>query len=140
MPPVVTRADDGLIRISLEGEFPKKCAASTSINVLDRVDFADRLFRRLWSSLGGTFSGRTRDAMDSDPLPAGTRLLTQHRSRTLAEFTRDVNKRSDNPITRLLYLSLGALSAHDSGSETSVRAEREVRAWFKRQEIGRAHV
>ena len=133
--PVVTRSGNGSIRIELQGEFPKNCSASASISILDRTDFADRLFRTLWRNLGGTFSGQTRESVASDVATGGMRLLAQHQSRTLAEFTRDINKRSDNPITRLTFLSLGALSKLDAGSETSVRAEREIRAWLKEHAI-----
>ena len=133
--PIVSRAENGAIRIELQGEFPKKCSALTSINILDRVDFADRLFRALWRNLGGTFSGQTRESTADDASTTGTRLLAQHQSRTLAEFTRDINKRSDNPITRLLYLSLGANSVNIDGSPTSVHAEREVREWLSQQGI-----
>ena len=133
--PVVTRNGNGSIRIELQGEFPKNCSVSTSISILDRTDFADRLFRALWRNLGGTFSGQTRESVASEVATGGMRLLAQHQSRTLAEFTRDINKRSDNPITRLTFLSLGALSKLDAGSETSVRAEREIRAWLKENAI-----
>jgi hypothetical protein len=40
--------------VRLQGEFPRRCAASTQINVIERVTFADRLFRALWSRHGGT--------------------------------------------------------------------------------------
>jgi serine-type D-Ala-D-Ala carboxypeptidase/endopeptidase (penicillin-binding protein 4) len=130
--PVVTRGENDSIRIDLQGEFPKNCAASTEINVLDRVDFADRLFRTLWRNLGGTFGGRTREAPSAT---ADTRVLAQHRSRTLAEVTRDINKQSNNAITRMLYLSMGALSSDASTSVMSIRAEKEVRAWFKQHGI-----
>ena len=133
--PMVTRMTDGTIRIELFGEFPKSCTASTSISVLDRTDFADRLFRTLWRNLGGSFSGQTRESVASDATTEGMRLLARHQSRTLAEFTRDINKRSDNPITRLTFLSLGALSKLDAGSETPLRAEREIRAWLKEHAI-----
>jgi serine-type D-Ala-D-Ala carboxypeptidase/endopeptidase (penicillin-binding protein 4) len=128
--------DDGSIQIQLTGEFPKNCSISTRLNVIDRVVFADRLFTTLWHNLGGTISGATRDG----PMPPGTRLLADHKSRTLAEFVRDINKRSDNPLTRLVYLSLGAMGkegttwahAPDVGTEnTSTRSEQEVRAWLK---------
>ena len=121
--PTVSRHENGSIRIELQGEFPKKCAASTAVNILDRVDFADRLFRTLWRNLGGTFSGQTRESTVSDTAFTDTRILTQHQSRTLAEFTRDINKRSDNPMTRLLYLTLGALAENDSEIVTTKRAE-----------------
>ena len=133
--PTVSRGDNGVIRITLEGEFPKKCSASTSINILDRVDFADRLFRTLWRNLGGTFSGQTRESTVSDPATADTRVLTQHQSRTLSEFTRDINKRSDNPMTRLLYLTLGAMATDDSATITTARAEKQVRTWLKQHGI-----
>jgi D-alanyl-D-alanine carboxypeptidase/D-alanyl-D-alanine-endopeptidase (penicillin-binding protein 4) len=133
--PTLTRATDGAIRIELRGEFPNKCSASTEINVLDRIDFADRLFRALWRNLGGTFSGQTRDSTAGDAATLNTRLLTKHQSRTLAEFTRDVNKQSDNPITRLLYLTLGAITTDESTAVTTLRAEKQVRAWLKQQRI-----
>ena len=133
--PTVSRVENDAIRITLHGEFPNKCVASTAINILDRVDFADRLFRTLWKNLGGTFKGSTRDSTVGDPSPADTRLLTQHQSRTLAEFTRDINKRSDNPMARLLYLTLGAMAENDSETVTTKRAERQVRAWFKQHAI-----
>ncbi len=133
--PTVSHGDNGAIRITLEGEFPKKCSASTSINVLDRTDFADRLFRTLWRNLGGTFSGQTRESATSDPATADTRVLTQQQSRTLSEFTRDINKRSDNPMTRLLYLTLGAMATDDGTAITTVRAEKQVRTWLKQHGI-----
>ena len=133
--PTVSRSESGEIRVELKGEFPKKCAASTSISVLDRVDFADRLFRALWRNLGGTFIGQTRDGTRTDAAASGTRLLAQHQSRTLAEVTRDINKRSDNTITRMLYLSLGALAKDDTEPVTALRAEKQIRAWFKRHGI-----
>jgi hypothetical protein len=40
------------------GEFPRECTATTAINVIDRIAFADRLFRSLWTHMGGTFRGQ----------------------------------------------------------------------------------
>jgi D-alanyl-D-alanine carboxypeptidase/D-alanyl-D-alanine-endopeptidase (penicillin-binding protein 4) len=65
-------------------------------------------------------------------------VLATHRSRTLAEFTRDINKRSDNPITRLTYLTLGASAPAqfgDTSRSTQERAEARVRDWMRRQGI-----
>jgi D-alanyl-D-alanine carboxypeptidase/D-alanyl-D-alanine-endopeptidase (penicillin-binding protein 4) len=121
----------GRIAIRLQGDFPKRCTASTSVNVIDRVVFADRLFRALWGRLGGTFRGRTREGQSS----ADDRLFESHRSRSLAELTRDINKDSDNPITRVIYLMLGALSLADPDLPTAQRAERVVREWMARKAI-----
>jgi D-alanyl-D-alanine carboxypeptidase/D-alanyl-D-alanine-endopeptidase (penicillin-binding protein 4) len=121
---------EGRVRIRLAGEYPRNCSTSTSISVLDRVDFADRLFRALWRELGGTFRGSTKFS----PAPGG-RTLARHTSRSLAELTREVSKRSDNPVTRIVYLVLGTLDSGPAGGDTAVRAEREVRAWMNEKGI-----
>ena len=128
--PEVKKGPLGGIRIRLQGEFPRDCTADTQVNVLDRVLFADRLFRATWKRLGGTFTGRVRDGAT----PADARVLAEHKSRPLTELVRDVNKDSDNPITRVLYLSMGAAGALQ-GEPTAVAAEREVRAWMARRGI-----
>ena len=131
-PPTVEHRGGGRIRIVLHGEFPANCTAATSISVLDRVLYADRLFRTLWRELGGTFRGKVRDGAT----PPGARVLALHTSRTLAEYVRDINKRSDNPITRQLYLTLGTLpeagaaAAAVSTADTAARADNVVRDWL----------
>jgi serine-type D-Ala-D-Ala carboxypeptidase/endopeptidase (penicillin-binding protein 4) len=128
--PQVEKSADGRIRIRLQGEFPRNCNTSTSVNVLDRVDFADRMFRALWKELGGTFRGTTR--FSAQP---GGQALASHQSRSLGELTRDVSKRSDNPIARIVYLSLGTLDSGPAGGDTAARAAREVRLWMKENGI-----
>ena len=131
MQPEVKKGLAGGLQIRLQGEFPRNCTADTAVNVLDRVTFADRLFRAMWKRLGGTFTGRVRDgAAASD-----ARVLAEHKSRPLLDVVRDVNKRSDNPVTRVLYLALGASNAVVSGRPTADAAEREVHAWMKRRGI-----
>ena len=135
--PNVVKADDGRIRVTLRGEFPRNCPVTTEISVLDRVDFSDRLFRSLWSALGGTWTGVARD----DAMSGATRLLAEHQSRTLAEFNGDILKRSDNPITRVAYLALGAQvnAAGDSvdvaSKPTGARSERVIRDWLIEKKI-----
>ena len=128
--PLSTNSTDGSIRIQLRGEYPRKCSSSTNINILDRDDQISRLFRALWIGQGGSFRGSVREGT----MPADARLLAQHRSRTLADTLRIINKPSDNALARVLLLTLGSQS--DSGSGTSLeRAERIVRAWFKQNLI-----
>jgi serine-type D-Ala-D-Ala carboxypeptidase/endopeptidase (penicillin-binding protein 4) len=150
--PRVEKSDNGDIRITLQGEFPKRCPLTTAISVLDRIDFADRLFRTQWSELGGRFTGVTRDGS----MPNDTKLIALHQSRTLAEFNRDINKRSDNPMTRLIYLTLGTDAANaasaikaipegdakkaspstaSSNTTTVQRADATVRAWLAQRRI-----
>jgi D-alanyl-D-alanine carboxypeptidase/D-alanyl-D-alanine-endopeptidase (penicillin-binding protein 4) len=128
--PAVVRDDSGAVRIRLQGRFPKSCSASTRIAVLDRTDYIDRLFRTLWRGLGGSLRGRTREAAQP-----GGRVLAEHASRPLAELAHDINKRSDNPVTRLVYLALGALDDGPAGGATAARAERQVREWLRAKGI-----
>jgi D-alanyl-D-alanine carboxypeptidase/D-alanyl-D-alanine-endopeptidase (penicillin-binding protein 4) len=129
--PAVVTSRGGVIRIVLQGDFPRDCTASTSINVIDRVTFAERLFRALWSRMGGTLRGRVREGEAAGP---GV-LVAEHRSRPLADIVRDINKRSDNPIARTIFLTLGALSPAGAGLPTAMRAEDEVRGWLARNQV-----
>jgi len=131
--PEVKKADDGRIRVTLKGEFPRNCPVTTEINVLDRVDSADRLFRALWTSAGGTWTGVARDGTGA----ADARVLATHQSRTLTEFNRDILKRSDNPITRLMFLTLGAESkvTADASLSTGARGEQVLRQWLQEKKI-----
>ena len=133
--PLVERSADGTLRVVLQGSYPKDCEATTRINVLDRTEFIDRLFRSLWREMGGRFSGMTREAS----APASTRLLAEHRSRALPEIVRDINKPSDNALTRSLLMTLGALAKDGDASATSTaRGEQVVRGWLRERGIADA--
>ena len=132
--PRVEKNESGEIRVTLQGDFPRNCPVTTSISVLDRVDFADRLFRALWSTLGGRFTGTMRDGV----MPESAKLIAEHQSRTLAEINRDINKRSDNPMTRMMYFTLGTdlkSAVADSAQTTAARADRVIRAWLAARSI-----
>jgi D-alanyl-D-alanine carboxypeptidase/D-alanyl-D-alanine-endopeptidase (penicillin-binding protein 4) len=130
----VTRGVRGRIEIRLGGPFPRDCGADTAINVIDRIDYAQRLFRSAWKRLGGKFRGIARDAA----APAAARPLASHRSRPLAELVHDIDKRSDNPTARIAYLALGNAAAAPPDGPTAQRAERVVRDWLQRRNIDAA--
>ncbi len=127
-PPVAKKLDNGAIEIELSGAFPKNCTITEKLNVIDRADYAERLFRAQWRAIGGRFTGNVREAN----APTGTRLLAQHRARPLAEVARDINKNSDNLFTRLVFLSLGAAKPNVPSLPA---AEAEVRAWMGQHRI-----
>ena len=138
--PEAVRQKDGRIKVLLHGTFPKDCARSYSINVLDRDDYIDRLFRQKWKDLGGKFSGK----VVTGTAPADARLLAEHTSRTLPELVRDTNKPSDNLLARTLFLSLGSLQADPAagsfavpadGATTAMRADAAVRDWMRAHRI-----
>ncbi|PWF39098.1 D-alanyl-D-alanine carboxypeptidase/D-alanyl-D-alanine endopeptidase [Massilia glaciei] len=138
--PEVLREAGGKLKVVLRGTFPKHCASSNNINIVDRHDYLDRLLRLAWGRLGGTIDGPTVDGAG----PPEARLLAEHSARALPELVRDINKISDNTLARLLYLSLGSLEADRvDGSRptppvpgantqtTLVRADQAVRAWLR---------
>ena len=68
--------------------------------------------------------------------PPGVRLLARRLGRPWGEVLRMMNKQSDNPSTRLLYLTLGlAGMADDPATPTAELAARAVKAWFTEHRI-----
>ena len=148
-PPEYRRDAGGKLQVILHGTFPQNCSKATSINVLDRNDYADRLFRATWKRLGGTITGTVREAASTGVPPTadpvGTRLLADHVARALPEVLRDINKTSDNTLARTLFLSLGSLQsdgwlgsrpvAMAAPEDTATRARQVIREWFQRHNI-----
>lgn len=58
--PNYSRKGDRIV-VELHGTFPRNCKKVTSVNVLDRQEYAARLFRSIWTRLGGSFGGKVRD-------------------------------------------------------------------------------
>ncbi len=127
--PETSDSADGLVVVRLIGKVPRECTISTRVSLMDRDRFAERLFRATWSGLGGEWRGRAREAR----APEGARVLAEHLSRPLSELAFDINKRSDNPVTRLAYLVLGTRGGE--GSTTAERADAAVRQWMRARKI-----
>ncbi len=144
LPDVKKDAASGVITIHLKGTFPRNCKTTTQLNLLDKADYIDRHFRAEWKQLGGTFSGNFREA-EAPTITAANGLnmgvLAVHQGRTFTEVVRDINKRSDNALTRLTYLNLGVpriLNSFPSATNTTptlARADAAVRAWTARNNI-----
>ncbi|MCC7684210.1 D-alanyl-D-alanine carboxypeptidase/D-alanyl-D-alanine-endopeptidase [Janthinobacterium sp. FW305-128] len=148
-PPEYRRDANGKLQVILHGTFPQNCSKATSINVLDRNDYADRLFRATWKRLGGTITGTVREApltgLPPTAEPVGTRMLADHVARALPEVLRDINKTSDNTLARTLFLSLGSLQsdgwlgsrpvAMAAPEDTASRARQVIQEWFQRHHI-----
>jgi D-alanyl-D-alanine carboxypeptidase/D-alanyl-D-alanine-endopeptidase (penicillin-binding protein 4) len=113
LPPSYVRKGARL-SVLLKGTFPRHCSKAVTLQVLDRHDYTERLFRSTWTRLGGSLRGAVLEAETVGmPLvqPAPRRMLAEHVSRTLPELVRDTNKSSDNGRARALLLSLGSLQA-----------------------------
>jgi D-alanyl-D-alanine carboxypeptidase/D-alanyl-D-alanine-endopeptidase (penicillin-binding protein 4) len=130
-PPAVSHRD-GRTRIALHGGFPVGCVRRVELQLIDRDELAERLFRSLWPMVGGSWSGRVREAA----APAASRLLVRREGRPWGEVLRPMNKTSDNAVTRLLFLQLGlSAMAEQPQSATIDLAALEVRRWFAEQGI-----
>jgi len=107
------------------GAFPLACGERVwHVSILDHSQYFAAVFRALWEGAGGTWTGKVREA----PLPADARRIALHESEPLASVIRDINKFSNNVMTRQLYLTLGAEAGRLPGSPES--AERAVRGWL----------
>ena len=119
------------LEVVLRGTWPLRCDRSIELNVIERNDFTARLVRGLWTGMGGRWRGSVREGK----APPEARLLAERQSRPLSELVRAINKPSDNALTRLLLLALGAASPGDPAEPTLQRAERAVRAWMRQRDI-----
>ena len=142
-PPEAVAGPNGQLKVMLHGSFPKNCAKTYSINIVDRQEYLGRLFRASWRQLGGRFDGAVADGVTAE----GSRLLAEHASRALPEIVRDINKPSDNALARTLFLSMGALEADPvlgsrplapSTDTTYTRADAAVRNWMRQHNINDA--
>ena len=89
------------------GSYPIACgerSMSFHLHTLNHVQYFNAVFRALWSELGGSISGETREGKASP----NSRELAQWQSATLAQDIRDINKYSNNVMARNLLLSIAA--------------------------------
>lgn len=128
------------IELLLTGSFPKQCQATAHLNLLDRNLYIESTLRALWTEMGGSWQGHTRDG----ETPANATLLVERESETLAEIIRFTNKFSDNSMARGLYLSLGAEALAKQPTDqnqsvstlsTAAAAETRIRQWLARHQI-----
>ncbi|MDT7838078.1 D-alanyl-D-alanine carboxypeptidase/D-alanyl-D-alanine endopeptidase [Aquabacterium sp. OR-4] len=143
--PEATPQPDGSVRVRLQGGFPRGCAVTPQLQLMERNRLAEAQLRLVWESLGGTWRGRVREGTAQDAAASQSpqaRLIFRRVAHPWGELLRTMNKRSDNAFARLLYLSLGLprpgdapVAAGDAPIATAERADQRVRAWFKDQGI-----
>lgn len=97
-------AADG-VRFRVSGEAYGACGEFDFYRLaFDQQAFAARALKTMWGELGGTMTGTVKNGqIPSDAVP-----VAAHQSPPLAEVIRLVNKRSNNVMTRVLMLTLGA--------------------------------
>lgn len=111
--------------LTLTGTFASKCERDSIARlVLDPVRHAGAAFLALWQQQGGTLTGQVREGVK----PKGAVLFHTHESPELGVVVRDINKWSNNLMTRILFLTLGMEQA---GRPATLEKGREaIRAWL----------
>ncbi len=112
------------VRLTLAGPYSRQCGEQSHyLSALSHHAYVGGLFQYLWHELGGTFSGRVREA----EVPVAAVKIASQRSPALAEIVRDINKFSNNVMARQLLLTLGLTAGATSGS-VQATPERGARA------------
>ena len=126
----------GAIEISLQGSFPRSCQTTVYLNLLERNAYIAKLFRALWTELGGTWKGKIQDGS----VPENAIALLTHESATLGDTLKIVNKASDNVMARIVFLTLAAESKFETtadltNQDSAQRASQLVRQWLAQKNI-----
>lgn len=118
----------GLPEIRVQGRFAPACGdQSLYAAVLDHRDFIHGFFKAAWRRAGGRFEGRTRIASGAARAPVWLRWDSP---RTLLDVVQDINKFSNNVMTRQLLLTL---ATRDGRPATPDRARQALASWLLRQ-------
>jgi D-alanyl-D-alanine carboxypeptidase/D-alanyl-D-alanine-endopeptidase (penicillin-binding protein 4) len=93
------------INLSLSGTYAKSCGDQIWMlqpYPLTQVDYDGALFRGLWAELGGQLDG----TVQTGTVTSNAELVTSMQSEPMADILRDMNKYSNNVMTRLVMLTL----------------------------------
>jgi D-alanyl-D-alanine carboxypeptidase/D-alanyl-D-alanine-endopeptidase (penicillin-binding protein 4) len=111
----------------LSGKFPTGCSDySLWRTVLEPAEFTYGVFLPMWNQLGGSLSGVVR----AGEAPQSGRAFSRESSIPLAEIVRNVNKFSNNAMTRQVFLTLGVEAEGQPG--TPDKARRAIVDWMNR--------
>jgi D-alanyl-D-alanine carboxypeptidase/D-alanyl-D-alanine-endopeptidase (penicillin-binding protein 4) len=110
-------------RASFTGTYPVSCGErELNVALHEPLDYFAGIMRHLWTELGGTWAGGVRDGVVSP----SAKLVYTHESEPLSEIVRDINKFSNNVMTRQLFLTLGAeLGGPPARPDQAVRVVKE---------------
>ncbi len=90
--------------VVLQGDYPVGCGErEQNLSVLPHTRYVGAVFRAVWKELGGTLQGKEIEGT----LGGNATLFSTHLSEPLSAVIRDINKFSNNVMTRQLFLTLG---------------------------------
>jgi D-alanyl-D-alanine carboxypeptidase/D-alanyl-D-alanine-endopeptidase (penicillin-binding protein 4) len=121
--------DPGRRELVVTGHYPRGCGEQRlALNLFEPAATFDFIFRGLWAESGGTLSGPTLPGMAPATLP-----LLRFESPPLTDALTQLNKYSNNLMTRNLFLTLGAEAF--GAPATLDKGDRAVRAALARHGV-----
>jgi len=118
----VVNEDSDQTTVQFRGKYPPACGEHRRLRrVLTHHQYVYGLFRSLWEEIGGSLTGSWRLGQ----VPDKARLWVNFKSVPLADVTRNINKYSNNVMSRNLLLTLGAeyvgTPARPAGGSRAIR-------------------
>jgi serine-type D-Ala-D-Ala carboxypeptidase/endopeptidase (penicillin-binding protein 4) len=106
--------------IQVGGSIPKACGAQEIYRAIAPAQgYASGLVKTLWAELGGTQAGSFKAGATTQEAA----MLAEVESDPLSTIVRDINKRSNNVMARMLFLNLARIpQANKTAAETRLRA------------------
>ncbi len=106
--------------IQVGGSIPKTCGSQEIYRAIAPAQgYAIGLVKTLWAELGGTHAG----SFKAGAAPQDAAMLAEVESDPLSTIVRDINKRSNNVMARMLFLNLARIpQANKAAAETRLRA------------------
>ncbi len=118
----------GTVTISFAGQYAKRCGNS---NIYKVITTADKLlygaFKKLWQQHGGEFSGGYKYGV----VPESAKLIYTLVSEPLINQISIMNKKSNNVMTRQLFLTLGAEKISSPG--TLDKSRQVINSWLNKK-------
>ena len=117
------------INLNLSGSYASSCGNKTWLLQpfpVAHADFVGAQFRAMWAAVGGQFNG----TVQAGPVPQDAQLVTTYQSAPLANILRDMNKYSNNVMTRLVMLTLDKEASQAPAN--ALRAAQLVQLWFEK--------
>jgi len=114
------------VRIRVSGRATGSCGEFDLFRLaFSQQEFGARVLREIWREVGGTMTGQVR----TGAIPSGALAVASHQSPPLSEVIRLINKRSNNVMTRVLLLTMGAEAGRKPATvEGSVQVAQAVLA------------
>lgn len=111
--------------VTFSGAFSPACEERyLELSVFDDEKYAFFTFKKLWRELGGSFNGKLK-VQDT---PASSVKMLEQLSEPLGYVVRDINKWSNNLMTRQLLLTIGAEKLSPPATEEN--GEKVVKNWL----------